>query len=127
MGKSKVNAIVSCRCPRCREGKVFTHSPLNVGKVLNIHEHCPTCGFKFEVEPGFFWAAMYISYAINVATVVVIFLAINILTGSRDPIHYLVPIISALLISFPFILRYSRIILLHFFSGVKYQNKTEWS
>lgn len=121
MGKSKIQAVLECRCPQCREGKVFTHSPLNVSKVISSHEHCPVCNFRYEVEPGFFWAAMYISYAFNVAIIVGIFLAINIFTGSRNPIHYLVPIISSILLFFPFILRYSRMLLLHFFSGAKYQ------
>ena len=32
-----------------------------------MHQDCPHCGFHFEIEPGFFWGAMYISYAFSVA------------------------------------------------------------
>ena len=127
MGKSKISAIATCHCPQCREGKVFKHSALKLGKVLEIHEHCPVCNFRYEIEPGFFWAAMYISYGINVAFIIGIFLVINLTTGSRNALHYLVPIISTIILTFPFTLRYSRILLLHFFSGAKYNRQANTS
>ncbi len=37
-----------------------------------MNEHCPSCGVKFESEPGFFWGAMYFSYALNVAMFIII-------------------------------------------------------
>ncbi|MBU6274968.1 MAG: DUF983 domain-containing protein, partial [Bacteroidetes bacterium] len=36
-----------------------------------MHDDCPHCGFHFEIEPGFFWGAMYISYAFSVAVSVI--------------------------------------------------------
>lgn len=125
MGKSKLEAIIGCRCPQCREGKVFKKGPFNLKNVISIHQHCTVCNFRFEVEPGFFWAAMYISYAVNAAIVVGLFLGINLLTETREPWHFLVPIILAVLLPMPFTLRYSRIILLHFFSGAKYKKNDQ--
>lgn len=37
-----------------------------------MHENCPTCKVKFESEPGFFWGAMYFSYAYSVASFIII-------------------------------------------------------
>lgn len=128
MGKSKLGAIINCRCPQCREGAVFKSKATNLKKVIHTHEKCSVCGLRFEIEPGFFWAAMYISYGFNVAATVAIFLAINILTGSRNPMHYLIPIVLIMVVPLPLTLRYSRILLLHFFAGVKYTEKqTEWN
>lgn len=121
MKNSKIGAIISCRCPQCREGQVFKNSPFKLNNVLEIHKTCPSCGFRYEVEPGFFWAALYISYGINVGIIISFFLLINMLTGSREPLHYLIPIILGVVLPLPFTLRYARIILLHFFSGAKYQ------
>lgn len=30
-----------------------------------MHEDCPSCGQKYEIEPGFYWGAMYIGYALS--------------------------------------------------------------
>jgi uncharacterized phage infection (PIP) family protein YhgE len=37
-----------------------------------MHDHCPSCNVKFESEPGFFWGAMYFSYAYSVASFIII-------------------------------------------------------
>jgi len=38
-----------------------------------MHQRCPSCGLKFEREPGYFLGAMYLSYGL--ALVVIVFLA----------------------------------------------------
>jgi hypothetical protein len=30
-----------------------------------MHEECTNCGQKFDLEPGFYWGAMYIGYALS--------------------------------------------------------------
>ena len=35
-----------------------------------MHNQCPHCDLTFEIEPGYFYAAMYVSYALNVAEAV---------------------------------------------------------
>ena len=37
-----------------------------------MHERCPTCGLKFEREPGYFLGAMYVSYGLALVTIVVL-------------------------------------------------------
>ncbi|MFD1186323.1 DUF983 domain-containing protein [Pontibacter rugosus] len=32
-----------------------------------MHHSCPCCGQAFEPEPGYYYGAMYVSFAINVA------------------------------------------------------------
>ena len=122
MPKNKVQAIAECRCPKCRSGKIFKYTliekPFN---PLATNTYCPVCHFKFEIEPGFFWAAMYISYAINVAIMISILVAINVLFDTRDPLHYIVPVIGAMLLVYPFTMRYARVLLLHFFANVKFE------
>ena len=36
---------------------------------LGTYERCPVCGLKYEREPGYFLGAMYISYALGIATI----------------------------------------------------------
>ena len=45
---------------------MFSGGMYNFGSN-KIHEHCPHCNLHFEIEPGYFYAAMYVSYALNVA------------------------------------------------------------
>jgi len=37
-----------------------------------MHECCPSCGLKFEREPGYFLGAMYLSYGLALIEIVVI-------------------------------------------------------
>ena len=39
-----------------------------------MHDHCRSCGFKYKIEPSFFFGAMYVSYAVNVAIGVAAFI-----------------------------------------------------
>jgi len=41
-----------------------------------MHERCPTCGLKFEREPGYFLGAMYVSYALALVTITVLAVAL---------------------------------------------------
>ncbi|MGB1039131.1 MAG: DUF983 domain-containing protein [Bacteroidia bacterium] len=67
-----VSAFMGGKCPQCREGDVFTHKPFNLKKFREMNATCPSCKVKFESEPGFFWGAMYFSYAYSVAAFIII-------------------------------------------------------
>jgi hypothetical protein len=46
---------------------MFKYPASDLRRATQMHQDCPHCGFHFEIEPGFFWGAMYISYAFSVA------------------------------------------------------------
>jgi uncharacterized protein (DUF983 family) len=73
--KSRLAALFTARCPRCRTGSIFSHSIFST-KFSATREHCPCCGVKYESEPGFFWGAMYFSYALGVALLIIMGLVI---------------------------------------------------
>ena len=102
--RSMGQAIISCKCPQCREGAIFTHGPLAIKYLGQVHKHCPNCDFKYEMEPGFFWAAMYISYGINVALMVAIWVSIRIFLNPDGVLYYVLPIVGTMLLFFPFLL-----------------------
>jgi uncharacterized protein (DUF983 family) len=76
---STVRDILSQRCPRCRQGKIFRGSVF-LG-FPKMYEHCPWCGLKFEREAGYFLGAMYISYVLGVGIIVLLAAAVWALTG----------------------------------------------
>ncbi|QQL48715.1 DUF983 domain-containing protein [Mucilaginibacter ginkgonis] len=117
----KLKAMLQAKCPRCRRGDMFTGATYSFKGRMN--ELCPRCGMKFEIEPGYFYAAMYVSYALNVAESVTLGVATYVLTGNTtSPWLYLATILGGCFLLSPFNYRYSRIILLYWLSPkVHYQ------
>ncbi|EEI91893.1 hypothetical protein HMPREF0765_2607 [Sphingobacterium spiritivorum ATCC 33300] len=94
-------------------GKVFEGKAYGFRKQ-KMNEFCPVCGVKFEVEPGYFYAAMYVSYAFSVAQIVSLAVATYIITRSESAWLYLGVLFFTTLIFAPFNFRYSRLVLLHY-------------
>lgn len=115
-----VEAIVRCKCPRCRKGEMFA-TKFHFFKPSHMNVNCPVCDFRFEIELGFYWAALYVSYALNIAESVTLALAISILTGSANPWIYSGVLVSAILLLVSFNIRYSRVLLLYMAGEVTYQ------
>lgn len=114
-------ALLNSRCPRCRKGKIFAnpmYSPFGQ-KALNS---CPHCGLVYEREPGYFYAAMYVSYAFVVAELVTTGVGIYILSGSENPWIYILLMLSFVALLSPFNFRYGRVILMYFLTpGLHYK------
>ena len=87
-----------------------------------MHDNCPKCGLKYELEPGYFYAAMYVGYAINVALSVGVGILTYLLTNETEsPWIYVTTVFLAALILAPANFRYSRVLLLHVMSPkIKY-------
>ncbi|XOV68755.1 MAG: DUF983 domain-containing protein [Fluviicola sp.] len=75
---SKLYSIFRMRCPRCQEGAFFTSHPYDLKNAGNTHEHCPNCGLKYSREPGFYYGAMYVAYALGVALFVTFWVSFNL-------------------------------------------------
>ena len=54
VSRGYLGSVLSCRCPRCREGKLF-QCPLSISlkKNLLMNKLCPVCGQATEIEVGF--------------------------------------------------------------------------
>jgi uncharacterized protein (DUF983 family) len=114
-------AVVLAKCPRCRRGPMFLNQMYGL-KPQTMNKTCPHCGLIYEREPGYFYVAMLLSYAMFVAEMITLAVAINVLTGSANPWLYVIIIISIGLVLSPFNFRYSRVTLLHWFTpGLHYK------
>ena len=114
-------AVVNAKCPRCRKGNMFVNSMYGF-KPQKMYTNCPFCNLKFEREPGYFYVAMFVSYAMNVVQMVIAGMLTYIITLNTDnPWLYMAVIFPIVFILAPFNYRYSRVILLHYLTpGVKY-------
>lgn len=119
--KTKLSAVINARCPQCREGRLFKYKFWNLLKFSQMHDHCPTCNLRYEVEPGFWFGAMYVSYALTVGIMIVGGIVIYNFFGYLGALGYVVPITVTSLIAVPFNFRIARTVFIHLFSGVEYK------
>jgi len=101
--------------PRCQIGNLFKNSGFFVfTEILEMPDKCPHCKQDFKLEPGFYTAALWISYPI----VLIIFIPLIILGFSLDSINGVFRYVYPLIVLFIFflqipIMRISRAVLLN--------------
>jgi len=88
-----------------------------------MYPQCPHCQLNFELEPGYYTGAMYVSYAFSVAIFVIVGFTLYLLFNDPPISVYVLTTFLTILLLFPVVFRYSRVIYLHFFGGIKYQEK----
>ncbi len=118
---SKLNSILTGSCPRCQnESMYLDKNPLHFSKLIKMHEKCSHCGLRYEIEPSFFYGAMYISYGLNVALSIATFVVSYLILDSSIKNAFIAIVVANILL-FPFVLRWSRNIYINMF--VSFDNK----
>lgn len=118
---SKLNSILTGTCPRCQnESMYLDKNPLHFSKLIKMNEKCSHCGLKYEIEPSFFYGAMYVSYALNVALSIATFVVSYLILDSSIKNSFIAILVANILL-FPFVLRWSRNIYINMF--VSYDKK----
>ncbi|MBT9391598.1 DUF983 domain-containing protein [Hymenobacter sp. NST-14] len=84
---------------------------------------CPVCGQTYEPEPGFYFGAMYISFAFSTGIMLVVGMLVYYLLGDPDTWVYVTAVAIASVLLTPLSLRYSRTLMLYFFGGTRYDPK----
>lgn len=121
---NKALSILKAKCPQCQSGKMFIHPVYKLNGFMAMNDTCPICNLTFEIEPGYFWGAMYVSYAITTGMMLVIGALVYILSNHEAGFWgYIIPIFLAMFLSIPFTYRYARVIMLNFFSPIKFNKE----
>jgi uncharacterized protein (DUF983 family) len=129
-GKKKplyIWTVITNRCPRCREGKLFVDdNPYHLKTTARMHENCTLCGQPTDIEVGFYYGTGYVSYLIGVVLVGIIFLLWWLILGfsiTDNSLFYFLGFSSLFLILMqPPLMRWSRTLWLSWF--VRYD--PEW-
>ena len=115
--ETRLYSIFNNVCPNCHVGKFY------IGKQAYDFKHfgknydkCSNCGFVYEKEPGFFYGAMYASYAISIAFSVAIAVAIFVLFPSSSYLVYIISIVLGLILLMPLSYWLSRLVWLNLFT-----------
>ena len=103
---------------------MFSHSAGKLLKFNKMNEHCPRCGVRLEPEPGFYQGAMYVGYAFTTVIIIIISLILY-LAGNPSDAVYIGTVIGVMILLVPLNYRYSRIVYLYAFGGIKYD--PNWS
>ena len=123
ISRGYLSTVLGCRCPRCREGKLFQF-PLNIKmkNIIKMHKECLVCGQPTEIEVGFYYGTSYVSYALTVflsgVTFIVWFLTIGISVDDNRFIGWLIANAVFLVAMQPGLMRLSRSLWISWF--VKY-------
>ena len=117
----KINSILTGSCPRCqKESMYLDQNLLHFSKLLKMKEKCGHCGLRYQIEPSFFYGAMYVSYGLNVVLMIMVFLISFFVFEAKVGTTF-IAIIAVLGIMFPFVMRLSRNIYINMF--VSYDKK----
>ena len=120
---SKLNSILTGTCPKCQEESMYVdRNPYNLPKVFEMNEHCSHCGLHYQIEPSFFYGAMYVNYGLTVALGVAVFLITKVLMNFSITQSF-ISIIVALVALMPINLRLARNIYINMF--VSYDAKAK--
>ena len=112
---SKLNSILTGSCPRCQnESMYLDKNPLHFSKLIKMNEKCSHCGLRYEIEPSFFYGAMYVSYGLNVALSIAVFVVAYLVFESSIKVAFIAIFVSNVVL-FPFVLRWSRNIYINLF------------
>lgn len=115
---SKLYSIFKSKCPRCQEGEFFVSHPYDLARMGDIHTHCDHCGLKYAKEPGFYYGAMYVAYALGVALFVTLWVSFNLFFENVSVGWQIALIIIATIVLSPYLYALSKIIWANMF--IKY-------
>ncbi|EAZ81440.1 hypothetical protein ALPR1_20428 [Algoriphagus machipongonensis] len=106
---SYFKSISTCTCPKCHQGRIFQKMDLKKPATLfEMNPKCDYCQQSFEPEPGYYFGAMFISYALNTALFISVWLGLEIFYPEYSLGLLLTLIVISAIILLPFFFRVSR-------------------
>jgi uncharacterized protein (DUF983 family) len=113
---TKLYAILGQKCPHCHEGNLFINrNPYVLNKIWEMPNSCSVCGQIYQLEPSFFYGAMYVNYGLTVAIGVAVFVGMSLLGDEWSLEAYLIGIIGSIILAAPITFRLGRAIWINMF------------
>lgn len=103
------------KCPKCHEGQFFESHPYDLKNAGEVLDHCPVCDMKYSREPGFFYGALYVAYALGVAIFVTLWVSMNLFFNNIDIWVQISVIVVVSLLATPYVYALSKIIWINLF------------
>lgn len=84
MSKSELLvSVLKLECPKCRKAKLFYYPITKFRRMYSMKTSCDCCGQNFELEPGFYYGAMFLSYIISSFFMLISFFLIKFIFGLK--------------------------------------------
>jgi len=118
---SKLYSILFNKCPKCHIGRFWaTNNPFRnmLFSTKNTCQTCENCSLSYELEPGFWYGSMYVSYAISVAVMVIFWTLTNLFYPLINVFNEILIVVLAITLISPINYHISRLIWINFF--IKY-------
>jgi uncharacterized protein (DUF983 family) len=87
--------------------------------MSEVKDSCEKCNRKFSIEPGFYYGAMYVSYAFGVAHVVSFVVAKLVLGFEMEFWNFIILVASFLILLTPIYYALSKIVWANLFMNYK--------
>ncbi len=88
-------SVINGRCPKCKSEKIFNDKGnLLLFRIPKMNSECTNCGFRFYKEAGFFFGAMFVSYALMIAQAITLFVILHVFIN----LDFLVTFISIIVL-----------------------------
>jgi hypothetical protein len=104
---------------------MFAFPATHITGFNKMNESCPHCGIRLQPEPGFYQGAMYVGYGFTIAAIVLVSLILYWFFDNPSDWVYIGTIIGVSILFAPLNYRYSRVVYLYSFGGIKYD--PDWS
>jgi uncharacterized protein (DUF983 family) len=112
---SKIYAMITGCCPKChKESMYLDANPFNIMKIYAMNEKCSHCKLVYQIEPSFFFGAMFVSYGLGVLIGIITFLVSHFVFQANLKTAF-ISIVVALILSNTLIMRMSRNIWINIF------------
>ena len=112
----KLYSILFLKCPKCHDSDLFIEKRIyKVAGYFDMPEACPKCQQGLSLEPGFYYGAMYVSYATSIAWLTVVYFSLVIFYPEFSLEFYLITGLLSLIFLSPYLFRLSRSIWINLF------------
>jgi VIT1/CCC1 family predicted Fe2+/Mn2+ transporter len=112
---STLNSILTGSCPKCQEESMYVvKNPYLLKTLYKMNKTCSHCHTRYELEPSFFYGAMYVSYGVSIAFGVAFFVLSYFFLQFNAKISMLILCIGIIALM-PVIARLSRNIYINMF------------
>jgi uncharacterized protein (DUF983 family) len=103
-----IKSVLKIKCPKCHGGDLFcNNNPYQFKGFFDMPDNCPKCGQDFQIEPGFYLGAMFVSYALTIGLNIGVFV-VFLLFDAYSLIPFLIAAALVLMITIPYLTKVSR-------------------
>ncbi|WP_394746876.1 DUF983 domain-containing protein [Spongiimicrobium salis] len=114
-----IQKILNNKCPNCSKGHIYREKNIYFNfRKPRMNKSCSCCGYTFEKEPGFFFGAMYVSYALGIAQAIAVYIIGTFFFEATFDLRIIPWIATTIILLSSFNIRLSRIIWIYLLKGI---------